>query len=137
MIDMPVKLAVCFVILGLMVPVVMDVTDDADDEMSLYQLRSEASELEDVIHRAYSEGSIVSLEMDIPFDQSIRLGGTDGDEYTIRLLSEGVMMETLFIDSPVVAVSDGPLEISGNCTVIVDGKHQHADGTGSVRVTLT
>ena len=42
MIDMPVKLAVCFVILGLMVPVVMDVTDDGDDEMSLYQLRSEA-----------------------------------------------------------------------------------------------
>lgn len=137
MIDMPVKLAVCFVILGLMVPVVMDVTDDADDEMSLYHLRSEASELEDIIHRAYSEGSIVSLEMDIPFDQSIRIGGTDGDEYTIRLLSEGVMMETLFIDSPVVAVSDGPLEISGDCTVIVDGTNQHADGTGSVRVTLT
>ena len=43
MIDLPVKLAVCFLVLGLMVPVVMDVVDDADSEMSVYDLRRDAA----------------------------------------------------------------------------------------------
>lgn len=132
MIDLPVKLAVCFLVLGLMVPVVMDVVDDADSEMSVYDLRRDAALLEDAIHRAYSDGTITSIELDIPRGQSLIVGGDGGNEYIIRLAVDGETVETSFIDSPMVAVIEGITEISGDVVVRIDGTE--ADG---VRIILT
>lgn len=132
MIDLPVKLAVCFLVLGLMVPVVMDVVDDADSEMSVYDLRRDATLLEDAIHRAYSDGTVTSIELDIPRGQSLIVGGDGGNEYIIRLAVDGETVETSFIDSPIVAVIGGVTEISGDVVVRIDGTD--ADG---VRISLT
>lgn len=132
MIDLPVKLAVCFLVLGLMVPVVMDVVDDADSEMSVYELRKDAALLEDAIHRAYSDGTVTSIELDISRGQSLIVGGDSGNEYIIRLAVDGETVETSFIDSPMVAVIGGVTEISGDVVVRIDGTD--ADG---VRISLT
>ena len=132
MIDLPVKLAVCFLVLGLMVPVVMDVVDDADSEMSVYDLRRDAALLEDAIHRAYPDGTITSIELDIPRGQSLIVGGDGSIEYIIRLVDDGETVETSFIDSPMVAVIGGITEISGDVVVRIDGTE--ADG---VRIILT
>lgn len=132
MIDLPVKLAVCFLVLGLMVPVVMDVVDDADSEMSVYDLRRDAALLEDAIHRAYSDGTVTSIELDIHRGQSLIVGGDGGNEYIIRLAIDGETVETSFIDSPMVAVIGGITEISGDVVVRIDGTE--ADG---VRIILT
>lgn len=132
MIDLPVKLAVCFLVLGLMVPVVIDVVDDADSEMSVYDLRRDVALLEDAIHRAYSDGTITSIELDIPRGQSLVVGGDGGNEYIIRLAVDGETVETSFIDSPMVAVIGGITEISGDVVVRIDGTE--ADG---VRIILT
>lgn len=132
MIDLPVKLAVCFLVLGLMVPVVMDVVDDADSEMSVYDLRRDAALLEDAIHRAYSDGTVTSIELDIPCGQSLIVGGDSGNEYIIRLAVDSKTVETSFIDSPMVAVIGGVTEISGDVVVQIDGTD--ADG---VRISLT
>lgn len=132
MIDLPVKLAVCFLVLGLMVPVVIDVVDDADSEMSVYDLRRDAALLEDAIHRAYSDGTVTSIELDIPRGQSLIVGGDGGNEYIIRLAVDGETVETSFIDSPMVAVIGGITEISGVVVVRIDGTE--AD---SVRIILT
>lgn len=132
MIDLPVKLAVCFLVLGLMVPVVMDVVDDADSEMSVYDLRRDAALLEDAIHRAYSDGTVTSIELDILRGQSLIVGGDGGNEYIIRLAVDGETAETSFIDSPMVAVIGGVTEISGDVVVRIDGTD--ADG---VRISLT
>lgn len=132
MIDLPVKLAVCFLVLGLMVPVVMDVVDDADSEMSVYELRKDAALLEDAIHRAYSDGTVTSIELDIPRGQSLVVGGDGGNEYIIRLAVDGETVETSFIDSPMVAVIGGVTKISGDVVVRIDGTD--ADG---VRIILT
>lgn len=132
MIDLPVKLAVCFLVLGLMVPVVMDVVDDADSEMSMYELRKDAALLEDAIHRAYSDGTVTSIELDILRGQSLIVGGDGGNEYIIRLAVDGETAETSFIDSPMVAVIGGVTEISGDVVVRIDGTD--ADG---VRISLT
>ena len=132
MIDLPVKLAVCFLVLGLMVPVVIDVVDDADSEMSVYDLRRDAALLEDAIHRAYSDGTVTSIELDIPRGQSLIVGGDGGNEYIIRLAVDGETVETSFIDSPRVAVIGGITEISGDVVVRIDGTE--ADG---VRIILT
>lgn len=131
MIDLPVKLAVCFLVLGLMVPVVMDVVDDADSEMSVYELRKDAALLENAIHRAYSDGTVTSIELDIPRGQSLIVGGDGGNEYIIRLAVDGETVETSFIDSPMVAVIGGVTEISGDVVVQIDGTD--ADG---VRIIL-
>lgn len=132
MIDLPVKLAVCFLVLGLMVPVVIDVVDDADSEMSVYDLRRDAALLEDAIHRAYSDGTVTSIELDIPRGQSLIVGGDGGNEYILRLAVDGETVETSFIDSPMVAVIGGITEISGDVVVRIDGTE--ADG---VRIILT
>ena len=132
MIDLPVKLAVCFLVLGLMVPVVMDVVDDADSEMSVYELRRDAALLEDAIHRAYSDGTVTSIELDISRGQSLIVGGDSGNEYIIRLAVDSKTVETSFIDSPMVAVIGGVTEISGDVVVRIDGTE--ADG---VRIILT
>lgn len=132
MIDLPVKLAVCFLVLGLMVPMVMDVVDDADSEMSVYDLRRDAALLEDAIHRAYSDVTVTSIELDIPRGQSLIVGGNGGNEYIIRLAVDGETVETSFIDSPMVAVIGGITEISGDVVVRIDGTE--ADG---VRIILT
>lgn len=132
MIDLPVKLAVCFLVLGLMIPVVMDVVDDADSEMSVYDLRRDAALLEDAIHRAYSDGTVTSIELDIPHGQSLVVGGDGGNEYIIRLAVDGETVETSFIDSPMVAVIGGVTGISGDVVVRIDGTD--ADG---VRISLT
>ncbi len=132
MIDLPVKLAVCFLVLGLMVPVVMDVVDDADSEMSVYELRRDAALLEDAIHRAYSDGTVTSIELDISRGQSLIVGGDSGNEYIIRLAVDSKTVETSFIDSPMVAVIGGVTEISGDVVVQIDGTD--ADG---VRISLT
>lgn len=132
MIDLPVKLAVCFLVLGLMVPVVMDVVDDADSEMSVYELRRDAALLEDAIHRAYSDGTVTSIELDISRGQSLIVGGDSGNEYIIRLAVDSKTVETSFIDSPMVAVIGGVTEISGDVVVRIDGTD--ADG---VRISLT
>ena len=132
MIDLPVKLAVCFLVLGLMVPVMIDVVDDADSEMSVYDLRRDAALLEDAIHRAYSDGTVTSIELDIPRGQSLIVGGDGGNEYIIRLAVDGETVETSFIDSPMVAVIGDITEISGDVVVRIDGTE--ADG---VRIILT
>lgn len=134
-IDMPVKLAVCFLILGLMVPVVMEATEDTDREMSLYDLRARASDLEDAIHRAYSDGSVVTLGMDIPYGQCLEVGGEGVDSHLMRLIADGREVETRFIDDPTVAVLGSEIMISGNCTVVIDGMSDPEEGPG-VRVSV-
>ena len=110
----------------------MDVDDDADSEMSVYDLRRDAALLEDAIHRAYSDGTVTSIELDIPRGQSLIVGGDGGNEYIIRLAVDGETVETSFIDSPMVAVIGGITEISGDVVVRIDGTE--ADG---VRIILT
>lgn len=137
-IGLPVKLAVCFLILGLMVPLVTDAVRDADDEISVYGLRTQAASLEDAIQRAYATGGTVSVELDIPYGQVLEVGGSDGDEYVIRLVSGGEVVERMFITNPTVPVVNGETCLSGRVTVTVDGSSAHGsspDGvTGGVEV---
>lgn len=140
-IDLPIKLAVCFLILGLMVPVVMDTVQDADDEMSLYELRREASSLEDAIQRAYSTGSVVSHETDIPYGQSLEIGGDGGDGYTIRLCVDGEVVESVFISNPTVKVIGGTTVLTGRNAVTLDGSSAHGptsdEGEHGVEATVS
>lgn len=122
MIGLPVRLTVCFLILGLMVPAVLDITDTAMDEISLKDLREQASVLEDAMQRAYSSGEIVSVRLDIPMDQSLAVGGLRGDAFSIRLMSDGETVDTVLTTNPTVPVTSGETVMKGHVLVIIDGR---------------
>ena len=130
-IDIPVKLAVCFLILGLVVPVVIEAADDADMEVSMYSLRSQAFELEDAIHRAYSDGSVVSCRFEIPRGQSLDVGGEGVNGYLLRLCVDGTVVESRFIDNPTVAVVGPEVTITGGATVVINGTPDREGVDGS------
>ena len=93
-IGMPVKLAVCILVLGLMVPLVLDAVEDAEDEMSSYGILQEAESLRDAIQRAYFQDCTVTHEIDLPSGRSISVGGSDGKGYVLRLLVDGEQVGT-------------------------------------------
>ncbi len=112
--DLPVKLAVCAVILGMMVPLVMDAVDTADDRLSGIELELEADRLAEAVQRTYmgGAGSVSTLDLRIPAGQWIEVGGENG--YTLRMHSEKGLLGTVYLDSPAARIL-GPAEtISGS-----------------------
>ena len=125
-IGMPVKLTVCILVLGLMVPLVLDAVEDAEDEMSSYGILQEAESLRDAIQRAYFQDCTVTHEVDLPSGRSISVGGSDGTGYVLRLLVDGEQVGTVSLGAA-QTLGDG-IVISGhttvrlNATVDADGK---------------
>lgn len=131
-IGLPVKLAVCFLVLGLMVPLVTDVVRDADEEMSLHELRGEAMDLRDSVQRAYFQQAVVTHELRIPSGQSLVVGGGDGYGYLIRLCVDGQQVENLTLGSSVVLGEETVL--SGHMVLKLSGCMDE-DGDYGVVVT--
>lgn len=121
MIGLPVKLAVCLLVIGLMTPVVMDAMEDADTETSLMNLRTEAMVLADAIGDVYYGGveSSVSLSLSVPPGQSIEAGGDGAEAYTLRLLDDGENVDVVYLDRPVVPVLNDTVSLSGVCDVVL------------------
>ena len=114
-IGMPVKLAVCILVLGLMVPLVLDAVEDAEDEMSSYGILQEAESLRDAIQRAYFQDCTVTHEMNLPSGRSISVRGSDGKGYVLRLLVDGEQVGTVSLGTA-QTLGDG-IVISGTSTV--------------------
>lgn len=131
-VGLPVKLAVCFLVLGLMVPLVTDVVRDADEEMSLHELRGEAMDLRDSVQRAYFQQAVVTHELRIPSGQSLVVGGGDGYGYLIRLCVDGQQVENLTLGSSVVLGEETVL--SGHMVLKLSGCMDE-DGDYGVVVT--
>ncbi len=132
-IDLPIKLAVCFLILGLMVPVVMETVENADDDISLYELRREAGYLRDAIQRAYFANETVTLEIDIPSGQSIIVSGDLGYNRMLSLCVDGEQVDTVGLGS--ACTVGETMELTGNLivklTAMVD-----SDGSYGVKVII-
>lgn len=130
-IGMPVKLAVCILVLGLMVPLVLDAVEDAEDEMSSYGILQEAESLRDAIQRAYFQDCTVTHEVDLPSGRSISVGGSDGTGYVLRLLVDEEQVGTVSLGAA-QTLSDG-IVISGHMTVRLNATVD-ADGNYGVEV---
>ena len=105
-IGMPVKLAVCILVLGLMVPLVLDAVEDAEDEMSSYGILQEAESLRDAIQRAYFQDCTVTHEIDLPSGRSISVGGLGA----AQTLGDGIVIS-------------GHTTVRLNATVDADGNY--------------
>ena len=116
--DLPVKLAVCFLILGLMVPVLMQSVDYADDEISSDTIRMEASDLKKALVKAYySGGTIIRVDMHLDPGHALAVGGDGGDGYSIRMIIDGREIGREYLDRPVFAVIGSESVISGDMTI--------------------
>lgn len=131
-IGLPVKLAVCFLVLGLMIPLVTDIVRDADEEMSLHELREEAMDLRDSVQRAYFQQAVVTHELRIPSGQSLVVGGGYGYGYLIRLCVDGRQVENMTLGSSVVLGEETVL--SGHMVLKLSGCMDE-DGDYGVVVT--
>lgn len=115
------RLAVCFLVIGLMAPMVINAAEDSQTEISHADLWRESGTLKDAIGRVYygGTGTSVSVEMDIPAGQSILVGGDGADAFTMRLLDSEEQVGIVYLDSPTVRITNGPVAISGPGTVTV------------------
>lgn len=119
MIDLPVKLAVCFLVIGLMTPMVIDAMDDAEEEISLHALRQGAEDLEEEIVRAYRSGAgtTVTHDVSLPPGQSIAAGGGGADAYTLRLCLDGEVLEVHYLDNPSIPILCDEIVMAGQTSV--------------------
>ncbi len=128
------KLTVAIVILATMTPLVLTMADDARVEISTSDSESEARVLADAIAQTFygGEGYSMSLDLRIPMGESLEVGGSGGDEYTIRMIVNGEEAGRVYLDRPIVQVLGGVQSLSGNTTVSLTCERT-GDGIG-VRV---
>lgn len=130
---LPVKLAVCFLVLGLMVPVVMETVQDAEEDMSSFELREEAERLRDSVQKAYYGNVTVTHEAHIPSGQWIEVPVESGRGHVLRLFVDGEHVESLSLGS--ACIIGDPAVISGDCIVELSGT-VYPDGAYGVEVTV-
>ncbi|MBO4357340.1 MAG: hypothetical protein J5813_04135 [Candidatus Methanomethylophilaceae archaeon] len=79
-ISMPIKLMVSFLILSLMVPTLMVTVENIQDDIDNRSVFQVGEELRSQLSKVNSKGPnfILQVELDIPSDSHIVLGGDDG-----------------------------------------------------------
>ena len=131
--SIPVKLMVCFLVIGLMMPVLMDSVQKADDEISVSGIREDAIGLKDAVLKAYYEGgTAVFADLSIEPGQALVVGGDGPERYIIRMAVNGEVVDKLYIDSPSVPVLNDETWLEGDVTVRIAAAEE--DGAYGVRI---
>ncbi len=131
---MPIKLTVAILIIATMTPMVMDVAQHAEEEISTRGTEEQARIIMDGISDVYLSGvgSKRTIEVDIPSGDSLIFGGS-GTEYIVRILTNDEEVKRLYIESPLIPVIGGETVISDR--VLVTLECMVIEGTYGVRVT--
>lgn len=114
---MPVRLAVCFVVIGVMVPVVMDAAWDAEEESSGFVLEAQANRVRSAAVKAFYGDGYASAEVDLPPGGSLMIGGDGADAYAVRLLSYGEEIGKVYLENPDIRVIGPETVLSGFSTI--------------------
>ncbi len=134
--SIPVKLMVCFLVIGLMTPILMDCVKTADEEIAVSGIRSEAIGLKDGITDAYYKGgTTVFVDVSLEPGHALIVGGDGIDGYAIRLAIDGEVVDRLYLESPSVRVLGGELTIEGDA-VVKAALCRGEDGSYGVKVEL-
>lgn len=115
------KLAVSFLIIAMFVPPMLSMADDVSEEADIDIMAEEARRLIDTIHRVYYSGvgSEASLTPDLPTGCGLAVGGGSGESYTVRLVSDGEVVDECYIENPAVAVAGDESVIAGGKAVVL------------------
>lgn len=111
-IGLPIKLAVSFMILALMVPPIMSAAGSIQQEIGEKGPISAAEELSERIEKVSmkSLGYRTHMELEIPGDSYLAIGGQEG--HVIRVFVGGGQVSRVLLDTPVIG---DELFLYGNC----------------------
>ncbi len=112
---LPLKLAISFLIIGLMLPTVIAMTDSADERADIMIVHSVADDLADILTDCYYDGigSGRTVTVTIPSGYSLELGGGGSSAYIIRVLDNGEVVDRVYLDSPGFPVIGETLTLTG------------------------
>lgn len=133
---LPLKLAISFLIIGLMLPTVIAMTDSADERADIMVVRSVADDLADTMTACYYNGigSGRTVTVTIPSGYSLELGGEGSSAYVMRILNDGEVVDNVYLDSPGFPVIGDTVRLSG--TVVLDVSAVTSDDVLGVEVRI-
>ena len=120
MTGLPVKLVVIMVILGAMVPILMNYLDTGMSDMERNQMDGEAQRLTNAVSGVYysSIGDSKYLEMDIPQGCTMVLGGEGQEAYAIHMYRGSEEVGKHWMEKPMIPFKS-VLIIEGQTTLRV------------------
>lgn len=133
---LPLKLAISFLVIGLMLPTMIAMTDIADERAEIMVVRSVAEDLTDTLTGCYYDGtgSGRAVTITVPSGYSIELGGEGSSAYIVRILNDGEVVDRVFLDSPGFPVIGETVRLSG--TVVLDVSAVISDDVLGVEVRI-
>lgn len=112
--SLPIKLTVSFLIISLMVPPMMTLVDNIQDEIDTEEISFVAEDLKDAVSRTYGKSPSyrTHVELEIPSGCHLEVGGSEGmvirmfvdDEHVgnvamnVRILSESVLYGAVLLE---------------------------------------
>ena len=113
-VGMPVRLAVSFMIVALMVPPVMGMVDNIKDDISARCLSDAADDLAAMVDSIGNMGTgyTIRMEVTVPDDGYLLIGGDEG--MVVRICVDGRQVGRSVMDHSVVGVKQA---IQGSCLI--------------------
>lgn len=120
MTGLPVKLLVIMIVLGSMVPVLMDYLDSGISDMERNQMDGEAQRLVNAVSGVYysSVGDSKYVEIEVPQGCTMVLGGEGQDAYAIHLYRGSEEVGKHWMEKPMIPFKDTTV-IEGTTTLRV------------------
>lgn len=117
-IDLPLKLMVSVLIIGMMLPTTIALTDRMMDEVDVQEIESCAESLKRDLVRTYYDGigGSRTVTLNIPTGYSMAIGG-ENEEYVIRMMENGEIISRMYLDSPPFPIVGGELILENNCVL--------------------
>ncbi|MGN0098877.1 MAG: hypothetical protein ACI38Y_06100 [Candidatus Methanomethylophilaceae archaeon] len=134
--SLPLKLAISFMIIGLMLPTVISMTDNTREDVREMEVHSVAEELSDAMTDCYygGIGDGRTMTLSVPAGYSLEVGGEGSLAYTIRISHDGEIVDRVYLDSPGFPVIGDTMTISG--TMRLELSAAVSDGILGVEVRL-
>ncbi|MFA6804521.1 MAG: hypothetical protein WCR17_00835 [Candidatus Methanomethylophilaceae archaeon] len=136
MIGFPLRLTIAFLILSISIPVLSGMVTSLEDDNTSMAAESEAEKVSEAISKVYYSGvgGCVTVEVDIDRECYIKLGGEGADAYTIGIYHGDKETGRIYLQRPSVCIFGDGLEVSGNCTILIECQDQN--GKYGVGVSL-
>lgn len=117
--SLPLKLAISFMIIGLMLPSVITMTQNTQEDSQEMVVRSVAGQLSDAMTDCYYDGldSGRTVNLTVPSGYSLEVGGDGAQAYIIRIVHDGEVVDRIYLDSPGFPVIGDITRISGTVRV--------------------
>ena len=117
--SLPLKLAISFLIIGLMMPSVITMTQNTQEDAQEMVVRSVAGQLSDAMTDCYYDGlgSGRTVNLTVPSGYSLEVGGDGTQAYIIRIVHGGEVVDRIYLDSPGFPVIGDITRISGTMRV--------------------